>query len=137
MASFIVEHGGGALVEKTPFDRRVVGSNPSLAPCRDLEQIIYLQLLVALRRVNSDTVSIAESGALPKGSCCGKRYRNGQVQFILLSISLLQRIQRSTLIIFLLSPVTLPLSPSLSRPLFIQQSGHCKRADINQTERTI
>ena len=41
----------------TPFDRRVVGSNPALAAMyRDLGQVLYLQFPVALRRVNSDTV---------------------------------------------------------------------------------
>ena len=51
--------GGDALVEMTPFDRRVVGSNPIEPPCRDLGQVLHLQLPVALRRVNPDTVSIA------------------------------------------------------------------------------
>ena len=48
---------GGALVESMPFDWRVVSSNP--APLRDLGQALHLQLPVALRQVNSDTVSIA------------------------------------------------------------------------------
>src|SRR6218665_82296 len=48
----------GALVETTPFDRRVVGS-----PCRDFGQVPHLQLPVALRRVNSDKVSIAVVGS--------------------------------------------------------------------------
>src|SRR6218665_4165947 len=49
-----------------PLDRRIVGSNPALAAmytCRDLGQVLYLQLPVALRRVNSDTVSIAVVGS--------------------------------------------------------------------------
>ena len=60
---------GGALVESMPFDRRVVSSNLSLEslsllpPRRDLEQVLHLQLPVALRRVNSDTVSIAVIGS--------------------------------------------------------------------------
>ena len=41
---------GGALVEKKPFDRRVVGSNPALAAHRDIGQVLNLQLPVALRR---------------------------------------------------------------------------------------
>ena len=53
----------GALVESVPFDRSVVGSNPALAAAyRDLGQVIHLQLPVALRRVNSDTLSIAVVG---------------------------------------------------------------------------
>ena len=56
---------GGALVETTPFDRRGVVSNPNLAAmyCRDLGQVLNLQLPVALRRVNTDTVSIAVVGS--------------------------------------------------------------------------
>ena len=55
---------GGALVESMPFDRRVVISNLSLLPPRrDLEQVLHLQLPVALRSVNSDTVSIAVIGS--------------------------------------------------------------------------
>src|SRR6218665_2602531 len=45
---------GGALVESMPFDLRVVGSNPALAPRRDLGQVLHLQLPVALRHVNSN-----------------------------------------------------------------------------------
>ena len=76
MPNYIIIVGhGGALVETTP----VVGSNPALAAMyRDLGQVLYLQLPVALRRVNSDTVSILLwSGALLKGAGCEKRYRNG------------------------------------------------------------
>ena len=46
---------GGTLVETLPFDRRVVGSNPA--------QVLHLQLHVAPRRVNSDTVPIAVAGS--------------------------------------------------------------------------
>ena len=56
---------GGALVESMPFDRRVAGSNSS--PRTDLGQVLYLQLPVALRRVNSDTVSIAVIGSASEG----------------------------------------------------------------------
>src|SRR6218665_1164460 len=64
---YYVGHGG-ALVETTPFDRRVVGSNHALpAICRDLGQVLHLQLQlpVALRCVglNSDIVSIAVVGS--------------------------------------------------------------------------
>ena len=40
---------GGALVESMPFERRVVGR-------RDFVQVLHLQLPIALRRVNSNTV---------------------------------------------------------------------------------
>ena len=46
----IVVERGGALVESMPFDRRVVDSNPALAPRRDLEQVHRSLLPVALRR---------------------------------------------------------------------------------------
>ena len=49
---------GGALVDSMPFVSRVVRSNPALA-ATDLGQVFHLQLPVVLRRVNSDTVSIA------------------------------------------------------------------------------
>ena len=55
---------GGTLVESMSFDRSVVGSNPALsATSRDLGQVLHLQLPVALRRVNSDTMSIAVFGS--------------------------------------------------------------------------
>ena len=51
---------GGGLVESMPFDRRVASSNPALVGIRrDLGQVFHLQLSLALRRVNSDTMSIA------------------------------------------------------------------------------
>ena len=54
---------GGALAESIPFDRRVVGLNPALAaPRRDLGQVLHSQSLVALQRINSDTVSTAVVG---------------------------------------------------------------------------
>jgi len=37
---------GGAVVETMTFNRRVVGSTPALAPRRNLEQVLYLQLSV-------------------------------------------------------------------------------------------
>ena len=41
---------GGAMVESMPFDRRVAGSNHSLAATyRDLGQVLNSQLRVALR----------------------------------------------------------------------------------------
>ena len=54
---------GGALVESMTFDLRVAGSNPALAARRDLGQVFHLQLPVALRRISSDTVSIAVVGS--------------------------------------------------------------------------
>ena len=45
---------GEAMVESILFDRRVAGSYPAL--------VLHLQLPIALRRVNSDTVSIAVVG---------------------------------------------------------------------------
>ena len=43
---------GGALVESTPFVRRVMGSTPAPAATytRDLGQVLHAQLPVALRR---------------------------------------------------------------------------------------
>src|SRR6218665_3114781 len=42
---------GGALVDFTPFVRRVAGSNPALAAMyMDLGQVLHLQLPMALRR---------------------------------------------------------------------------------------
>jgi len=41
---------GGSLVESIPVDRRVVGLNLLLPPCRDLGQVLNSQLLVALWR---------------------------------------------------------------------------------------
>src|SRR6218665_509281 len=49
-------------------------------PRGDLGQVLHLQLPVALRRVNSDTVSLLWSGALLKGSGCEKCYRSGSIQ---------------------------------------------------------
>ena len=50
-------------IGRMPFDRKVAGSNPALAATyRDLGQVLHLQLPAALRRVNSDTVSIAVVG---------------------------------------------------------------------------
>jgi len=47
-----------------PFDRRVVGSNPTLATMyRDLGQVLHLHLPVAPRHVNFDTVSIVVVGS--------------------------------------------------------------------------
>ena|SRR6218665_685915 len=43
---------------------------------RSSRQVLHLQLPVAFRRVNSDTVSLLWLGALLKGSCCCKHYRN-------------------------------------------------------------
>ena len=53
---------GGALVETAPLDRRVTGSNPALAAMLRPWEVLHLQFPVALRRVNSDTVSIAAVG---------------------------------------------------------------------------
>src|SRR6218665_1954505 len=59
--SLSVGHGG-VLVETTPFDRRV-GFRTLLYPlCRDLGQVLHLELPLSLLRVNSDTVSIAVVG---------------------------------------------------------------------------
>jgi|SRR6218665_1838627 len=44
-----------------------------------LGQVLHLQLPVALRRINSDTVSIAVVGSSSESS--EKRYRNGQIQY--------------------------------------------------------
>ena len=54
---------GGALVEMTPFDWRVMGSNLALPTKWGLGQALHLQLPVALRHVNSDTVSTAVVGS--------------------------------------------------------------------------
>ena len=40
----------GSLVDSMPFVRRVVGSKPALPPHKYFEQVLHLQLLVALRR---------------------------------------------------------------------------------------
>ena len=57
---------GGALEESMLFDRRIVDSKSrssrQVGPT-DLGQVHHLQLLVALRRVNSDTVSLAVVGS--------------------------------------------------------------------------
>src|SRR6218665_346628 len=50
---------GCALVESIPFDRRVVGSNPALDAMQEPWASPSLTVAVALRPVNSDTVSIA------------------------------------------------------------------------------
>ena len=65
MYSMVHGHVGhsGTLVEMTPFSRRVVGSNPTLATCKDLGQVLHLQLPVVLRRVKFDKVSIAVVGS--------------------------------------------------------------------------
>ena len=53
---------GGTLVESMPLNRKVVGSNPILAATpRTLGKSFTLP--VALRRVNSDTMSIAVVGS--------------------------------------------------------------------------
>ena len=52
-----------------PFDRRIVGSNPSLAAShvyRDLGQDLHLQLRVALWLVNFDSVDCCGSQRLLK-----------------------------------------------------------------------
>ena len=65
---------GRPLVESMPLDRKVVGLNPALAttpgtlknyvpPLGFEGQVLYLQLPVALQRVNSDAVSIAVVGS--------------------------------------------------------------------------
>src|SRR6218665_3621471 len=50
---------GGTLESRSLM---VVGSNPALSTTQDLGEFFKLQLPVALRRVNSDTVSIAVVG---------------------------------------------------------------------------
>ena len=54
-----------------------MGSNPALAATyRDLGQVLHLQLPVALRRVNSDTVSVLGMGS------GGRRGRGGRGRFV-------------------------------------------------------
>ena len=58
---------GVTLVESMSFERRVACSNPALAATLGpIGQVLHLQLPVALRRVNSDTVSIAVVGSAPE-----------------------------------------------------------------------
>ena|SRR6218665_4026758 len=60
--AFIVTYGaacrGGSVVSPMPCVRMVAGSNPTLAPREDLGQVLHLQSPVALRRVNSSTISV-------------------------------------------------------------------------------
>ena len=63
LTSFFVG-SSGALVESMPCYRRVAGSNPALVDMyTDIGQVLHLQFTVALRRVNSDTVSISVVGS--------------------------------------------------------------------------
>ena len=50
-----------------------MGSNPALAPRRYFGQVIHLQLPVALRQVNSDTVSIVVVRTVACRRGCGGR----------------------------------------------------------------
>ena len=47
----------------TLVDWRVMGSNPAKPPRRDLGKVLHLQLPIALRHVNSNTVPIAGVGS--------------------------------------------------------------------------
>ena len=50
---FVGRGGDEPMVEPMTFNQRVVGSTLALAPNRDLGQVLYLQLPVALRRETS------------------------------------------------------------------------------------
>ena len=58
---------GGSVVGYVPCVRTIEVSNPTLGPHRDLGQVIHSQFLVALRRINSDTVSMLLLGAPLRG----------------------------------------------------------------------
>src|SRR6218665_315964 len=68
---------GDALVESIPFDRRVVGSKPALAstygPWASPSLTVACRASACILRHSP----LLWSGALQKGSCCEKRYRNG------------------------------------------------------------
>src|SRR6218665_3556218 len=79
---------GGALVKLVPFNCRVVVSNHALAAAQGPWQVLHLQLPVALRRLTPTQCELLWSGALLKGSCCEKFYRNGSIQYIQLLLYL-------------------------------------------------
>jgi len=70
---------GGTLVETMTFNRRVMGSTPAIAPRRDLEQVLYLQLpTCALRRETPIQYPCFSRERLCVVEDLKGRYRNGR-----------------------------------------------------------
>ena len=76
-----------ALVESMPFDRGSRVRSPRCSPGRDLGQVLHLQLPVALRRVNSGTVSIAVVGSASESLMHAVRSAMGCLNTIQCSVS--------------------------------------------------
>src|SRR6218665_396117 len=68
---------GGALIEPMPFHRRVVGSNPPLASMSGPWANPSLAVACSVSTCKFRHCQLLWSGALPEGSGCEKRYRNG------------------------------------------------------------
>src|SRR6218665_586811 len=67
----------GALAESMPFDRRFVGPNPALAATLGPWASPSLTVARSASACKLRQCQLLWSGALLKGSCCEKRYRNG------------------------------------------------------------